>query len=219
MIGVVLISGYVQQWQIQGRSQNQQSQNPQQQMIMKILPAFIGVISFGLPGALVLYFVTSNLFRVGQQWVITRTIYSDEAVAAGVIETSSEEKADKATPSDTAKKAIGPSENGKAAGTKGKATPPRNAPDGPRQGQGQQQAHVLGARRHHTVAAPAPSPQEEEVDPWSGYRRPARRSTRQRNERSTSSASTTVMRSSKCSRSPAAGSSASPGPRPGYGPG
>ena len=68
MIGVVLVSGYVQQWQIQGRSQNQQNTNPQQQMIMKILPAFIGVISFGLPGALVLYFVTSNLFRVGQQW-------------------------------------------------------------------------------------------------------------------------------------------------------
>ncbi len=51
-----------------------------------VLPAFIGVISFGLPGAMVLYFVTSNLFRVGQQWLITRTLYSDEAMAAGVIE-------------------------------------------------------------------------------------------------------------------------------------
>jgi len=77
MIVIVLISGYVQQAQIQGRSQNQ-TVNPQQQMIMKILPAFIGLISFGLPGALVLYFVTSNLFRVGQQYLITRTIYGNE---------------------------------------------------------------------------------------------------------------------------------------------
>jgi YidC/Oxa1 family membrane protein insertase len=122
MIIIVLVSGYVQQAQIQGRSQNQQNTNPQQQMIMKILPLFIGVISFGLPGALVLYFVTSNLFRVGQQWVITRTIYADDAVAAGVIEADSEEKAEKP------KK--GPDDNGTAGGTKGRPTPPRGGGGG-----------------------------------------------------------------------------------------
>ena len=128
MIAVVLISGYVQQWQIQGRSQNQQSQNPQQQMIMKILPAFIGVISFGLPGALVLYFVTSNLFRVGQQWVITRTIYSDAAMAAGVIETSSEEKTEKG---DKAKKAMGPVREREGQWHEGPRPPPRATPRPP----------------------------------------------------------------------------------------
>lgn len=160
MIVVVLVSGYVQQWQIQGRSQNQQSQNAQQQMIMKILPAFIGVISFGLPGALVLYFVTSNLFRVGQQWVITRTIYSDEALAAGVIETSSEEKADKSAKSDTAKKAIGPSENGKAAGTKGKATPPRNAPTTTNKAKGSNKRTSSG-RGGTTPSLPQPRPRKK----------------------------------------------------------
>ena len=160
MIAVVLVSGYVQQWQIQGRSQNQQSQNAQQQMIMKILPAFIGVISFGLPGALVLYFVTSNLFRVGQQWVITRTIYSDEALVAGVIETSSEEKADKSAKSDTAKKAIGPSENGKAAGTKGKATPPRNAPTTTNKAKGSNKRTSSG-RGGTTPSLPQPRPRKK----------------------------------------------------------
>jgi YidC/Oxa1 family membrane protein insertase len=117
MIIVVLVSGYVQQAQIQGRSQNQQSQNAQQQMIMKILPLFIGVISIGLPGALVLYFVTSNLFRVGQQWLITRTIYSDEALAAGVIEVEAEEKPKPKPKGDDGK--------GTSGGTKGRPTPPR----------------------------------------------------------------------------------------------
>ncbi len=116
MIIVVLVSGYVQQAQIQGRSSNQQNTNPQQQMIMKILPLFIGVISFGLPGALVLYFVTSNLFRVGQQFLITHTIYKDDAEAAGVIEVDSEEKPKPKKP---------PSGGTGSAGVKGKPTPPR----------------------------------------------------------------------------------------------
>jgi YidC/Oxa1 family membrane protein insertase len=120
MIVIVLISGYVQQAQIQGRSTNQQV-NPQQQMIMKILPAFIGLISFGLPGALVLYFVTSNLFRVGQQFLITHTIYKDDALQAGVIDADAEEKPKEDKP----KKAV---TNGSGAGgTKGKPTPPRSA--------------------------------------------------------------------------------------------
>jgi YidC/Oxa1 family membrane protein insertase len=119
MIIIVLVSGYVQQAQIQGRSQNQQSTNPQQQMIMKILPLFIGVISFGLPGALVLYFVTSNLFRVGQQFLITHTIYKDDAEAAGVIDVDSDEK-----PKDKPKK-LDSGNGSTSSGTKGKPTPPR----------------------------------------------------------------------------------------------
>ena len=107
--------------------------------------------------------MTSNLFRVGQQWVITRTIYSDEALAAGVIETSSEEKADKADKSakaDTAKKAIGPSENGKAAGTKGKATPPRNAPTATNKAKGSNKRTSSG-RGGTTPSLPQPRPRKK----------------------------------------------------------
>ena len=42
---------------------------------MKIMPVFLPVISFGLPSGLVLYFAVSNLYRVGQQWFISRSIY------------------------------------------------------------------------------------------------------------------------------------------------
>jgi len=74
LIAIVGVSGFVQQRQIQGRNPNAQI-NPQQQTIMKIMPIFLPVISFGLPSGLVLYFAVSNLYRIGQQWFISRSIY------------------------------------------------------------------------------------------------------------------------------------------------
>ena len=77
LIVIVGITGFIQQRQIQGRNPNQQT-NPQQQMIMKVMPIFLPVISFGLPAGLVLYFAVSNLYRVGQQWFISRSIYGTQ---------------------------------------------------------------------------------------------------------------------------------------------
>lgn len=74
LIAVVGVTGYVQQKQIQGRNPNAEV-NPQQQMLMRVMPIFLPVISFGLPAGLVLYFAVSNLYRVGQQWFISRSIY------------------------------------------------------------------------------------------------------------------------------------------------
>ncbi len=82
LIVIVGVTGFVQQRQIQGRNPNQQV-NPQQQMIMKVMPVFLPVISFGLPAGLVIYFAVSNLYRVGQQWFISRSIYGGkEGIAA-----------------------------------------------------------------------------------------------------------------------------------------
>ncbi|MBU6330043.1 MAG: membrane protein insertase YidC [Acidobacteria bacterium] len=74
LIVIVAITGFVQQRQIQGRNPAAQS-NPQQQMIMKIMPFFLPVISFGLPSGLVLYFAVSNIYRIGQQAFISHSIY------------------------------------------------------------------------------------------------------------------------------------------------
>ena len=58
---------------------NPQAQvNPQQQMLMRIMPLFFAFISFTLPAGIVVYFLVSNLFRVGQQALITRTMYRDD---------------------------------------------------------------------------------------------------------------------------------------------
>ena len=77
LVLVVTATSYIQQKQVSGR--NPQAQvNPQQQMLMRIMPLFFAFISFTLPAGIVVYFLVSNLFRVGQQALITRTMYRDD---------------------------------------------------------------------------------------------------------------------------------------------
>ncbi len=78
LIVVVLMSSLYQQRQIQGRNTGAQI-NPQQQMIMKILPFMLPVFSFTMPAALVIYFVVSNLYRIGQQAYITQSLYKGDS--------------------------------------------------------------------------------------------------------------------------------------------
>jgi YidC/Oxa1 family membrane protein insertase len=78
LVLLVTATSYYQQKQVSGR--NPQAQvNPQQQMLMRIMPLFFAFISFTLPAGIVVYFLVSNLFRVGQQALITRTMYRDDA--------------------------------------------------------------------------------------------------------------------------------------------
>lgn len=44
----------------------------QRKMMLYFLPALIGVISYTLPSAVGLYFLTGNLFSLGQEWLIRR---------------------------------------------------------------------------------------------------------------------------------------------------
>ncbi len=82
LVGIVGVSAWYQQRQIMARNAGNQTQiNPQQQMIMKVMPFFLPFFSLTLPAGIVLYFVVSNLYRIGQQHFITRTMYSDAAKA------------------------------------------------------------------------------------------------------------------------------------------
>jgi YidC/Oxa1 family membrane protein insertase len=74
IIGVAVTS-IIQQRQISGRNPAAAA-NPQQQMLMKLGPIMITGFSLVVPGALVIYFFVSNLYRVGQQALISRTIYN-----------------------------------------------------------------------------------------------------------------------------------------------
>lgn len=69
-------ASYYQQAQIQRRATG--PINPQMQMITRIMPLFITFISLTLPAALVIYFLVSGLYRIGQQAIITRHIYTPE---------------------------------------------------------------------------------------------------------------------------------------------
>ena len=77
LVAIVAISSYYQQKQIQGRNPNAEVP-PQQKMLMRVFPAMFVVVAFVAPSALVVYFVTSNLYRIGMQYYITRTLYHGE---------------------------------------------------------------------------------------------------------------------------------------------
>lgn len=72
MLMLMVAAQYVQQWHAlygQTRPQDQPGAAAQQ-ALTKILPLFLGVISFNFPAGLVVYWATSTLFRLGQQVLI-----------------------------------------------------------------------------------------------------------------------------------------------------
>jgi YidC/Oxa1 family membrane protein insertase len=109
LFAIVGVTGWYQQRQIQARNAGT-AINPQQQMIMKFMPFFLPVIAFGLPAGVVLYFLISNVYRIGQQGFITRTMYR-EAHPGGSIPTKAVDT--------TAKKGAAPAKKGAAPAKKG----------------------------------------------------------------------------------------------------
>ncbi len=82
LVLIVALTSYYQQKQIQGRNPDAEVP-PQQKMIMRLFPAMFVVVAFVSPSALVVYFVTSNLYRIGMQHYITRTLYhGDDSLGA-----------------------------------------------------------------------------------------------------------------------------------------
>ena len=77
LVLVVGVSGWFQHQMIRKR-QTGASVNPTQEMIMKFMPFFLPVFAFSLPAAIVFYFLVSNLYRIAQQFYITRSMYSGE---------------------------------------------------------------------------------------------------------------------------------------------
>ncbi len=76
LVGLVVGTAVVQQRQIQGRNPSA-SANPQQQMIIKIMPFIFIPISVSIPAGVVIYFVVSNIVRIGQQALVTRLEFKD----------------------------------------------------------------------------------------------------------------------------------------------
>ena len=77
LVLVVGVSGWLQHQMIR-RRQTGAPINPTQEMVMKIIPFFLPVFSFTLPAAIVFYFLVSNIYRIAQQYYITRQFYSGE---------------------------------------------------------------------------------------------------------------------------------------------
>lgn len=85
MMLLVLVTGLTQHRQIQRRQIGMAGQPPQMQLVMKLLPWFLPIISYTFQAALVVYFIVSNLYRIGQQAYITRTLYSKEDSLGAIV--------------------------------------------------------------------------------------------------------------------------------------
>ena len=97
LIAFVVGTSYYQQRQISARRTGANEQlTPQQQtqqQLLKVLPLMSGAWSFVFPAGLVLYWATSNLFRIGQQAYITRSLYTGEGEGAKMLADQAKAKA------------------------------------------------------------------------------------------------------------------------------
>lgn len=93
LLAIMLATGLYQNHQLQRRNTST-STNAQQQMIMKFMPFFLPIISFGFPAGMALYWCTQNLCRIGTNEYITRSVYRHEQ--AEMVETTATEKSTKA---------------------------------------------------------------------------------------------------------------------------
>lgn len=78
MLVLMVATQYFQMWHAQRGSnapkheltQQQRQQQQTQQAISRFMPVMLGFVSWNFPAGLVLYWATSNLFRLGQQFTI-----------------------------------------------------------------------------------------------------------------------------------------------------
>ncbi len=90
LVLIVGLSGWAQHRMIRNR-QTGAAVNPTQEMIMKFMPFFLPVFSFSLPAAIVFYFLVSNLYRIAQQYYITRSMYHGEESLGGQLRKNRED--------------------------------------------------------------------------------------------------------------------------------
>jgi YidC/Oxa1 family membrane protein insertase len=81
LIGLVVATSFWQSRQMTARNPGAAQANPQMQVMQRVFPLISGLISFSLPAGVVLYFLVSNLFRIGQQALMYRL---DPALASTV---------------------------------------------------------------------------------------------------------------------------------------
>ena len=95
MILLLMVAAqYVQQWYSQRGlpvAPSRDGKGGSQQLVTKIMPLFVGFISWRFPAGLVLYWTTSNLVRLGQQGLIYRIDGRPERLPPVDLDTEAEE--------------------------------------------------------------------------------------------------------------------------------
>ena len=115
MILVVAGTAFLQQKQMSMRNPNAEVP-PQQKILLRVMPVFFAFISFNFAAGLVVYFLISNLYRIGQNAVISMRLYHLGFVPAllGIGEAT------------ITREGSPGGESPKPTGSSGRATPPRD---------------------------------------------------------------------------------------------
>jgi YidC/Oxa1 family membrane protein insertase len=140
-VAAVVASGWYQMWQTQlrqkrlGSNQNN-PMNKQMQMISRVFPIVFGWFSYIASSGLVLYFVTSSLWRIGQQHLVLNKYYEEHAAEMGL----------------TKKKDVGSSSaKSSGAGATKKELPPSNPTRSPAAGNGESGAATGNGARSNAA--------------------------------------------------------------------
>jgi YidC/Oxa1 family membrane protein insertase len=182
LVGLVFLTGFLQSRQSQRNAPP--GQNAQMQMITRVLPIAFGAFSLFFPAGLVLYFLVSNLWRLGQQELIMRKIAPRDHLRKGAIDAkSSPAKRVAAEPAEVSKDTPAEAEDAETPEPRAKSSP-RAKPAA----RGGGQSSPLGALRDlfrpptdgdaAQTAPPAPSKQPASKQPASkqpGSKQPAGR--------------------------------------------
>ena len=81
LVAITVATGYFQQRQMTSRMPKD-GINQQMQMVAKIFPIIIGFVSLSVPAGVVVYFIVSNLWQIGQQ-AVTFKVFPPLHLAAG----------------------------------------------------------------------------------------------------------------------------------------
>lgn len=159
LIAITVATGYFQQRQMTSRMPKD-GMNQQMQMVAKIFPVIIGFVSLSVPAGVVVYFIVSNLWQIGQQ-AVTFKIFPPVHLAAGA------DKGDKG--GDTKDKVVkGKVDRGASPkGARG-AGNTRNTPAGRSGGgaaKGKKQPPKQSGRAQPKANRPPPSPRPKGLPP------------------------------------------------------
>ncbi|MDP7068386.1 MAG: YidC/Oxa1 family membrane protein insertase [Acidimicrobiales bacterium] len=110
LVGITFVLSFLQQAQMKAHRGDAAAQNPQMEMLMKIMPYMLPIFAFLVQAALGVYFVASSLYRIGQQAFIHKTMKPiatiDAATETEIIEAVAEETSTKDVPNQRSQKAI-----------------------------------------------------------------------------------------------------------------
>jgi YidC/Oxa1 family membrane protein insertase len=117
-VAAVVASGWYQMWQTQlrqkrlGSAAQNNPMNRQMQVISRVFPIIFGWFSYIASSGLVLYFVTSSLWRIGQQHLVLNKYYEEHAREMGLGPKKKEPKESLPPPAPAGGSKAGPPKNG-----------------------------------------------------------------------------------------------------------